>query len=133
MPSSRRQLSRFIPQLETLGDRIVPAGVVTTTFLNKVLTISGDGASQNIAILGAATGHVSISQQDGETIVGKNMPNLTYMVTFESLAAREKIWGDFGKDPEWQKLRAEPELADALIVSNISNAILRPLAFSAVR
>src|SRR6185295_4472919 len=43
----------------------------------------------------------------GETIVGRNMPNLTYMVTFDSLAAREKIWGDFGKDPEWQKLRAE--------------------------
>src|SRR5579883_639172 len=58
----------------------------------------------------------------GETIVGKNMPNLTYMVTFESLAEREKLWGEFGKDPEWQKLRAEPELADALIVSNISNA-----------
>src|ERR1051326_4547653 len=50
----------------------------------------------------------------GETIVGKNMPNLPYMVTFASLAEREKLWGDFGKDPEWQKLRAEPELSDAL-------------------
>jgi hypothetical protein len=69
----------------------------------------------------------------GETIVGKNMPNLTYMVTFDSLAAREKLWGDFGKDPEWQKLRAEPELADALIVSNISNAILRPMPFSPIK
>jgi hypothetical protein len=69
----------------------------------------------------------------GETIVGRNMPNLTYMVTFESLAAREKLWGDFGKDPEWQKLRAEPELADALIVSNISNAILRPMPFSPIK
>jgi hypothetical protein len=69
----------------------------------------------------------------GETIVGRNMPNLTYMVTFDNLAEREKLWGDFGKDPEWQKLRAEPELADALIVSNISNAILRPLPFSPIR
>jgi hypothetical protein len=69
----------------------------------------------------------------GETIVGKNMPNLTYMVTFESLAEREKLWGEFGKDPEWQKLRAVPELADALIVSNISNAILRPMPFSPIK
>ena len=69
----------------------------------------------------------------GETIVGKNMPNLSYMVTFESLAEREKLWGDFGKDPQWQKLRAVPELADALIVSNISNAILRPMPFSPIK
>jgi hypothetical protein len=69
----------------------------------------------------------------GETIVGRNMPNLTYMLAFESLAAREKLWGDFGKDPEWQKLRAEPDLADALIVSNISNAILRPMPFSPIK
>lgn len=69
----------------------------------------------------------------GETIVGRNLPNLTYMLAYESLAAREKLWGDFGRDPEWQKLRSQPELADALIVSNISNAILRPLPFSPIR
>jgi NIPSNAP protein len=69
----------------------------------------------------------------GETIVGRNLPNLTYMLTFDNLAAREKLWGDFGRDPEWQKLRAQPDLADALIVSNISNTILRPLPFSPIR
>jgi hypothetical protein len=69
----------------------------------------------------------------GETIVGKNLPNLTYMVTFENLAAREKLWSDFGKDAEWQKLRSAPELADALIVSNISNSILRPMPFSPIK
>jgi hypothetical protein len=69
----------------------------------------------------------------GETIVGRNLPNLTYMLTFDSLAAREKLWADFGADPEWKKLRAEPELADALIVSNISNTILRPMPFSPIK
>ena len=69
----------------------------------------------------------------GETIVGRDLPNLTYMLAYENLAAREKLWADFGRDPEWQKLRARPELADALIVSNISNMILRPLPFSPVR
>ena len=36
-------------------------------------------------------------------------------------------------DPEWQKLRATPGLTDPEIVSNISNSILRPLAFSPIR
>jgi hypothetical protein len=49
------------------------------------------------------------------------------------MAARDKAWRAFGADPEWQKLRGQPELADALIVSNISNAILRPLGFSPIR
>ena len=69
----------------------------------------------------------------GETLVGRNLPNLTYMLSFESLAARDKLWGAFGADPEWQKLRAQPGYSDAEIVSNISNAILRPLAFSPIR
>jgi len=69
----------------------------------------------------------------GETIVGAKMPNLVYMLSFENLAAREKLWQAFGADPEWQKLRLQPGNNDAEIVSNISNAILRPLPFSDIR
>jgi hypothetical protein len=69
----------------------------------------------------------------GETIIGRNMPNLTYMVAFDDIAAREKAWNTFRSDPEWLKLRSRPELADAEIVSNITNAILRPLPFSSIR
>jgi hypothetical protein len=69
----------------------------------------------------------------GETLVGGNLPNLTYMLSFESLAARDKLWTAFSNDREWQKLRAQPGLSDAEIVSNISNSILRPLAFSPIR
>jgi hypothetical protein len=69
----------------------------------------------------------------GETIVGRNLPNLTYMLSFESMAARDKLWSAFGGDTEWKKLRAQPGYADAEIVSNITNAILRPLDFSPIR
>jgi hypothetical protein len=69
----------------------------------------------------------------GETIVGTNLPNLTYMLAYDSLAAREELWAKFARDEEWQKMRSQPEVADALIVSNISNAILRPLPFSQIR
>lgn len=69
----------------------------------------------------------------GETIVGRNLPNLTYMLAFDDMTARDQAWRTFGADPEWQKLRAQPGLTDPEIVSNISNAILRPLPFSPVR
>ena len=68
-----------------------------------------------------------------ETIVGAKMPNLVYMLSFDDLAARDRLWKAFGSDPEWQKLRAQPGYADAEIVSNIGNAILRPLPFSDIR
>jgi hypothetical protein len=69
----------------------------------------------------------------GRTIAGRNMPNLTYMLGFDDLASREKLWGAFGRDPEWQKMRRMPGFSDAEIVSNISSAILRPLPFSMIR
>jgi len=69
----------------------------------------------------------------GETFVGRNLPNLTYMLAYPDMAAREKAWRAFGAHPDWQKLRARPELADALLVSNISNSILRPLPFSPIQ
>jgi len=69
----------------------------------------------------------------GETIVGPKQPNLMYMLSYDDLAARDRLWSEFGNDPEWKKLRARPELSDAQIVANISNMLLRPLAFSAIR
>ena len=69
----------------------------------------------------------------GETIVGPRQPNLMYMLSYDNLAARDKLWGAFGSDPEWKKLSGRPELKDAEIVANISNVILRPLPFSSIR
>ena len=86
------------------------------------------------------TGEIKIFQRLGmqpvfcaETIVGARMPNLVYMLAFDNLAAREKLWAAFGSDPEWQKLRSLPGNNDTENVSNISNAILRPLPFSEIR
>jgi hypothetical protein len=69
----------------------------------------------------------------GQTLVGRNLPSLTYMLSYDDLAARDRLWRAFGSDPEWQKLRAQPGLSDAEIVSNITNTILRPLSFSQIR
>jgi hypothetical protein len=69
----------------------------------------------------------------GQTLIGGNMPSLTYMLAFDNLAAREKAWQAFSQDAEWQKMRVQPGLSDAEIVSNISNSILRPLPGSDIR
>jgi hypothetical protein len=69
----------------------------------------------------------------GRTVTGRNMPSLTYMLGYDNMAHREKLWGDFGRDPEWQKMRALPGYSDAEIVSNITSTILRPLPFSMIR
>lgn len=69
----------------------------------------------------------------GETIVGPKQPNLMYMLSYDDLAARDRLWHDFGSDPEWKKLSGQPELKDPEIVANISNVILRSLPFSPIR
>lgn len=69
----------------------------------------------------------------GETVVGAKQPCLTYMLSFDDLDARDKLWHAFGTDPEWKKLSSQPQLKDSEIVVNISNVILRPLTFSPIR
>jgi hypothetical protein len=66
------------------------------------------------------------------TLVGPHMPSIVYMLVHENMAAREKSWGSFGADPEWQKLRATPGYSDAEIVSNITTVFLRPSGYSQI-
>ena len=68
----------------------------------------------------------------GETLIGTKMPNLTYMLVFENVAAREKNWSAFASDPDWKKLSGTPGYTDAEIVTNISNVFLRPTVYSQI-
>jgi len=68
----------------------------------------------------------------GRTIVGPRMPNLSYMLVHENMAAREKAWDAFRTDPAWKKLAATPGYSDAEIVSNITTVYLRPAAYSQI-
>jgi hypothetical protein len=66
-------------------------------------------------------------------IVGPDLPNLTYMLVFPDDDARKAAWARFGKDPEWQKLKAMPEYADKEIISEgITNRILTPASYSEI-
>ncbi len=68
----------------------------------------------------------------GRTVVGPQMPNLTYMVSFPDLGARDKAWAAFRDDPEWVKLRQTPGYANADILTNIGVQLLRPTDYSQI-
>ncbi len=65
-----------------------------------------------------------------ETLAGPEMPNLTYLTPFASLAEREKAWDAFAEDPEWVKTRKESIERSGQIVAQSRITLLRPTAFS---
>ena len=66
------------------------------------------------------------------TLVGESNQELTYLLAWESLAERERLWATFLADPAWIKARDDSE-KDGPIIANIKSSFLRPTAFSAVK
>jgi hypothetical protein len=44
-----------------------------------------------------------------QVIVGRSMPNLMYMTTFDNMQSHDEHWKNFGNDDEWKKLVKLPE------------------------
>jgi len=68
----------------------------------------------------------------GESLVGARMPNLTYMLAFESADQLKANWAKFVGDPEWKKLSKMPEYSDKAILCGITNLILKPAEYSQI-
>jgi NIPSNAP len=68
----------------------------------------------------------------GDTLIGPRLPNLTYMLSYESVAVRDKLWSAFANAPEWKAMQALPRYSFESIVSNITNLILAPAAYSQI-
>ena len=64
--------------------------------------------------------------------IGESSYDLVYMLQWESLADRDKKWGTFAADPEWIEARAKSEEGGP-IVASITNSILMPTSFSALK
>lgn len=64
------------------------------------------------------------------TVFGANLPNLTYLIPFDDLAAREKAWSAFGADAEWVKVRKESVAKDGEIASVIQITLFKATAYS---
>jgi len=65
-------------------------------------------------------------------VIGESNQDLYYLLEWESLAERERIWKAFQADPEWLQKRAKTE-ENGAIVASISNTILQPTGFSSVQ
>ncbi|MGY0035209.1 NIPSNAP family protein [Pedobacter sp. NJ-S-72] len=68
----------------------------------------------------------------GETVIGPLRPNLTYMVTFNDLAAKDTHWKAFGADSQWKKISTVDGYADSLLVNKITSTLLLPAPYSQV-
>ncbi len=59
----------------------------------------------------------------GQMVVGSQMPNLTYMLSGENMAAHKEHWKAFGDSPIWKKLSGDPLYKDN--VSKIISIFLK--------
>ena len=67
------------------------------------------------------------------TVFGTNLPNLTYLIPFDDLAAREKAWNTFAGDAEWLKVRKESTEKHGQIASVIQVSLFRATPYSPIR
>ena len=66
----------------------------------------------------------------GKTMIGDQLPNLTYMITFADREERDRNWDKFLNHPDWKKLSKDPQYEHT--VSAITNHFLVPTSFSQV-
>jgi hypothetical protein len=67
----------------------------------------------------------------GEAKVAKNLPQLTYMLVYDSEAARKKAWKDFLAHPEWKELKGKDRYKDT--VSKIHSRMVVATEYSQVQ
>lgn len=66
------------------------------------------------------------------TILGQNRPNLTYVIPFDNLAAREKAWNAFAADEEWVRVRKDSIERSGQITDVIQISLYRATPYSPV-
>lgn len=60
----------------------------------------------------------------GDALVGRKLPNLTYMIGCESREKHDAAWKEFVKHPDWIKMRDLPQYADT--ATAIDRVLLKP-------
>ena len=64
--------------------------------------------------------------------IGDNNQDLYYMIVWDNLDERQKKWDAFMADADWIALKAETE-KDGPLYSHITNMIMKPTAYSALK
>ena len=60
----------------------------------------------------------------GDTLAGRMMPNLTYMLGFKNAEEKDAAWAKFVASPEWKELSGNPKYKDT--ANKIVNIVLKP-------
>ena len=68
----------------------------------------------------------------GDALIGPRLPHLTYMLSFADLNQMNDLWAAFRDDADWKKLNTMAEYTFEPIVSNITNLVLTPAAYSQI-
>ncbi len=66
----------------------------------------------------------------GQALVGRDLPQLTYLLCSPDMETHKKNWAAFGVHPTWVALKNDPQYADT--VSKITSRFLVPAAFSQI-
>ena len=66
------------------------------------------------------------------TVVGENNHALTYLLKWDDMAHRERVWNAFQADPEWIAARTATEVEKPIVV-RVENSFLAPTDFSTLR
>ena len=64
----------------------------------------------------------------GDIFAGPKMPALMYLTWYKDTATRTEAWDNFGKHPDWQRIRQLPEYANT--ATNNESVLLTPLPYS---
>jgi hypothetical protein len=92
----------FRPQLETLEDRLAPAGNVTSSFTGGSLTLTGDALANAITLRAAGPGVITVAANGTTTLDGHSGTEtftLTGSMTIALGAGNDSITFDLGGGP----------------------------------
>lgn len=66
----------------------------------------------------------------GETLIGDDVPNLTYMLSADDMQSHKEHWDAFRTHPEWDRMKKIPKYKGT--VSKIRNWFLAPTKYSQI-
>jgi len=67
----------------------------------------------------------------GEAKVAKNLPQLTYMLVYDSEEARKKAWKTFLESPKWKVMKSDKRYKDT--VSKIDSSFVKATKYSQIQ
>lgn len=135
MTTELLEAAEFSPEFAPLDPqpktpRIFEMRVYQTRTLKELRGLKERFAEAEVRILAKAGAQPILF---GATAIGPDNPNLTWMIAFEDMAAREKFNAAFAADPDWIKLRQQSLDRYGQVPSIRRITLYRATAYSPIR